>query len=62
MELDIRRGGGRKNVVVNKIKMPKRVTIYRKTKGGNMKKIKTVPCCKDDLCPPTKRYVNKDKQ
>ncbi len=49
-------------MVVNKIKMPKRVTIYRKTKSGNMKKIKTVPCCKDDLCPPTKRYVKKDKQ
>ena len=42
-------------MVVNKIKMPKRVTIYRKTKNGNMKKVKTVPCCNDDLCPPKKK-------
>ena len=48
-------------MVVNKIKMPKRVTIYRKTKSGNMKKIKTVPCCRDDL-GPVKRNLKKIKK
>ena len=52
-------GVGRSRVDVNKVnRMPKRVTIYRKTKSGMMKKIKTMPCCNDDLCPPRKKIRN----
>ena len=48
--------GERNPVDVNR--MPKRVTIYRKTKSGMMKKIKSMPCHNDDLCPPRKKIRN----